>query len=67
MKEQILELLNDWWVIFWFVISIAFLVLAAISAMHNEVEKTIACVGVSMACQARCEVKILQRKIENDT
>ena len=67
MKYKKLELLNDWWVVFWFVIGMTFIVLAAIAACNKENDKALACVGICLACHARCEVKILQRKIEKMT
>lgn len=67
MKDKILELLNDWWVVYWFVIGMIFIVLAAIAACNKENDKALACVGICFACHARCEVKILQRKMEKLT
>ena len=67
MKNKILELLDDWWAMFWLVTGIIFIVLAIISAFNKENDKALACIGIGLACYARCEVKILQRKIEKNT
>ena len=55
---------SNWWSLLWFVFGVTFFVLATISAIHNETDKSIACIGVCIACHARCEVKILQKKFE---
>ena len=62
MKETLLELLNDWWVIFWFVMGMVFIILGVISAINKENDKALACFGISLACHARCEVRILTLK-----
>lgn len=59
MKETLLELLNDWWVMTWFVMGMVFIVLAIVSI---ETNKTLACIGIGLACHARCEVRILTLK-----
>ena len=64
MKETELELFNDWWVMLWFIFGIVFFVLATIAAANNETDKSIACIAICNACHARCEVKILARKID---
>ena len=64
MKETLLEFLDNLWALFWFTAGIVFIVIAIISAINKENDKSIACIGVCLACHARCEVKILQRKIE---
>lgn len=64
MKETALELFNDWWVILWFIAGIVFFVLATIAAVNNETDKSMACIAICIACHARCEVKIIARKID---
>ena len=59
-----LKIVNDWWVIFWFVTGISFIVLAVIAAHNGNDIKAIADIAMCNACHARCEVKILQRKLE---
>ena len=53
------------WIIFWFVAGMVFLVLGAISAIKHEDVQAMACMAYSVACHARCECKILQKRIEN--
>ena len=50
MKNKILELLSDWWVVYWFVIGMTFIVLAVIAACNKENDKALACVGICLAC-----------------
>ena len=61
-----MELIKDWWVLLWFLSGTTFFVLGTISAFNNENEKALGCLGIALACHARCEVKILQRKMENN-
>lgn len=64
MKKALLEFLDNNWALFWFAFGIIFFVFATVSAFKEETEKSIGYLGISLACHARCEVKILQRKIE---
>ena len=65
MKEELLEyFISNGLALFWFVSGWIFFVIAVISAINNENEKSLACVGICLACHARSEVKILQRKVE---
>lgn len=50
-----------YWVILWGVFSIIFLVFAATEAQN---EKALAYLAMCIACQARCEIKILQNRLE---
>lgn len=59
------EFLKNGWVIFWFVLGLVYFVLAIISAINHETDKSIACYAFGMACHARCEVKVLQEKMED--
>ena len=61
MKKQ-----SNWFAILWFILGIMFFVFATIDAINGDAEKSIGEMGISLACQARCEVKILERKIENN-
>lgn len=60
---EILEVFNDWWVLLWFIAGIVFIILGILAAEQNENVKALACVAMSCACHARCEVKILLRKM----
>ena len=64
-KPTILKSCNDWLTIFWLVIGIVYFIVAIISAIRNDINRAIACIGVALACHARCEIQILKRKIEN--
>ena len=64
MKETLLKFLDNWWVVFWFVFGVIFFVFATIAAVNHEDDNAKACIGICLACHARSEVKILQRKIE---
>ena len=66
MKMETLELLNDWWVIIWFVFGILFFIFAIVSEVNGNSDRSTAYFGVFIACHARCEVKILQRKMEKN-
>lgn len=50
----------------WLVFGIVFFVLAMIDACNGQNDRSIACIGVSMACHARCEVKVLESKIKKE-
>jgi hypothetical protein len=63
---ETLELLNDWLVIIWFVAGILFFIFAIVSEVNGNSDRSIACIGVTLACHARCEVKILKRKMEKN-
>lgn len=63
MKTDWLELINNWWVMLWFISGLVFFVFGAISAFNNENDRAIGCLGIALACHARCEVKILMRKL----
>ena len=52
------------WIIFWFVAGMVFMVLGIISAVKHEDVQAIAWVAYGVACHARCECKILQKRIE---
>ena len=58
------EFFDNNWALFWFVGGIVFIVFAFIAASNNQEDKSLACMAFSVACHARCEVKILVRKIE---
>lgn len=64
MKEVLFEFFDNWWAVFWFVIGLTYIVLGTISAVNNENEKALACLGIALACHARSEVAILKRKID---
>ena len=64
MKTDWLELINDWWVMFWFTSGLAFFVLCIIFAFSDEKDASFGCLGIALACQARCEVKILMKRLE---
>ena len=59
-----LEIINDLRALFWFVAGITFIVLAIIAARNGNDIKAIADIAMCNACHARCEIKILQRKLE---
>ena len=50
--------------VWWFLFGVVFFVLAAIAAFNGESDRALACIGISLACGARCEVKVLQTKME---
>lgn len=64
--KYIFEFFDNTWALAWFIFGLVFFVLGTISAVNNETEKSLACLAMCMGCHARCEVKILQRKIEKD-
>lgn len=52
------------WIIFWFVAGAAFIVFSIIAAINHEDTQAIAWMAYGIACHARCECKILQKRIE---
>lgn len=50
--------------IYWFAFGLLFLIWAAVNAYKGDNDRAMALMGVSLACHARCEVKILQQRIE---
>ena len=56
----------NFWVIFWFVFGILFIVLGIIDAANGNEEKSIALAAIAMVCHARCEVKALQQRVDNN-
>ena len=59
------KFLKYYWVIMWAVFSIIFFVLC-VTHLDTEVpnEKALAYLAMYIACQARCEIKILQNRLE---
>lgn len=59
------KFLRYFWVIAWGVFSIIFLVFAMLH-LDTEApnEKALAYLAMCIACQARCEIKILQNRLE---
>ena len=55
---------ENFFAIAWLVFGIVFLVLAMIDACNGQNDRYIACIGVSLACHARCEVKILEWRLK---
>ena len=55
------KFLKYFWVIAWGVFSVIFLVFATIETPD---EKALAYLAMCIACQARCEIKILQNRLE---
>ena len=49
--------------IFWFVFGIIFFIFATIDMAKGNAERSLGEIGISLACHARCEVKILEKKI----
>lgn len=66
MKKTLLEFVNNDWAVWWFLFGMAFFVLATIDAVNGENTRAIGLMGICMGCHARCEVEILQRKIEKN-
>jgi len=54
----------NYWAIYWFAFGVLFFILATVNAYRGEHNRAIAMIGVSLACHARSEVKILQDRIE---
>lgn len=54
----------NYWVICWFVLGLVFFILATVNAYKGDYDRAIAMIGISLACHARSEVKILQDRIE---
>ena len=50
--------------IYWFAVGLLFLIWATVNAYKGNNNRAIAMIGVSLACHARSEVKILQNRIE---
>lgn len=65
MKEFLKFITGEFYTLFWFAIGILFLVFATIAAVNKEEDRALGCIGIALACHARCEVKILQRKMKN--
>ena len=40
------------------------MIIAIVFAFDEQVDRTMTNLGISLACHARCEVKILQKRIE---
>lgn len=55
----------NWWIAFWFLFGLLFFILAIIDAVNGKNDNAVGLVGIALACQARCEVKILQKRIED--
>jgi len=54
----------NYWAIWWFAFGLLFFILATVNLYRGEYSDAIAMSGVSLACNARSEVKILQQRIE---
>jgi len=54
----------NYWAIYWFALGLLFLILAAVNEYKGCHDRATAMIGVSLACHARSEVKILQQRIE---
>lgn len=56
---------TKWWIVFWFLFGLLFFSLATIEAVNGKNDKAVGLVGIAIACQARCEIKILQKRMED--
>lgn len=56
---------TKWWIVFWFVFGLVFFSLATIDAVNGKNDHAVGLVGIAIACQARCEIKILQKRMED--
>ena len=64
-KNKLFEFLDNWWAVFWFVAGVVFFVFATIAIYNGENSEAKSCLAICLACHARSEVKILQKKIDN--
>lgn len=56
---------TKWWIVFWFLFGLLFFIFATINAVNGENDKAVGLAGIALACQARCEIKILQKRMED--
>jgi len=64
MNEELSDFLHNNWALFWFAAGIIFLIFGGIYAFENNGDKCLPCYAFCIACHARCEIKILQRRME---
>ena len=50
--------------VWWFAFGIVFFILAVIAAFNEQADRATAYLGICVACHARCEIKVLQRRME---
>lgn len=56
---------TKWWIAFWFLCGLLFFSLAIIHMVNEKNDNVVGLVGTAIACQARCEIKILQKRMED--
>lgn len=69
-KSSNLDKFLDWFIenyfaLFWFRIGMAYLISGIVHLLRNEYDRAFAMATFGVACHARAEVKILQKRIEH--
>ena len=54
---------DNYWAIYWFALGLLLFILAAVNAYKGNSDRSIAMIGVSLACHARSEIAVLQKRI----
>ena len=52
----------NWWALIWFAMGLVFFVAATIFSYDGEIDRSLACLGISLACHARSEIKLLKEE-----
>ena len=66
MKKALADFIKNDWAVTWFVFGVVFFIMAAIDAFNGNNEKSLGEIGICLACNARSEVKVLLKRINED-